>query len=411
MVSNILIVDDEDLVLEVQYKTLSEIGFKCFKAKNLTTAKSVLEKGGIDLVLLDIKFPGESGLEFLNHLQESYPAVAVVMATAIDDVDTAMECLRLGADDYLVKPLNIGKTLISVNNALEKKSLQIADRKHKENLKFKLCEQEEKLKASQAMIVQQEKLAAIGQLAAGVAHEINNPLGFIGSNLYSLNKYRSQICKYQSELQELLDGLPEEKASQIKTLGKKHKISVILEDLPELISDSLEGTERIKTIVHGLKCFSRSDSETETVFDINECIESAITISWNEIKYNSKLIQDLGDLEPVFGYPQQLAQVFMNLLVNASHAIDKNGEIKISSYQEGNTIIVEVQDNGCGISDAHKSKIFDPFFTTKEAGKGTGLGMSIANDIIHRHSGEISVESKLDVGTTFKVSIPCSKKN
>ena len=159
-----------------------------------------------------------------------------------------------------------------------------------------------------------------------------------------------------------------------------------------------------------MKSFSRADSDVPSPVDINECLESAITIVWNEIKYNCELIRDFGEIPNIAGFPQQLAQVFMNLLVNASHAIDEKGLIQLKSRFVDNQVIVTVTDNGSGISDMTMSKIFDPFFTTKDPGKGTGLGMSIAREIIQKHGGTIEVQSEVGKGSEFTIVIPVAEK-
>lgn len=406
MSNKIIIIDDETMVLEVQKRNLEEQGYQCFIAPNADEAIACLETQQIDLALLDIDMPGRSGVELLKEIRRNSPDMAIIMVTATDDYHTANQCLDLGADDYLIKPFRSERVLISVRNALEKHALFQANRAYQMELEDKLFEKSEKIKSSQAMLIQQEKLAAIGQLAAGIAHEINNPLGFITSNLFTLRKYGTRLMDYLASLDEVMGDLAANQQEIVNASRKRFKLEALLEDLPELVSDTLEGTERIKKIVQGLKCFSRTDTETSSPVDINECLESAITIVWNEIKYNAKLERDLGDLPLVHGYQQQLAQVFMNLLVNASHAIKGDGLIQISSRNEANQVVVTVRDNGCGISEANLTKIFDPFFTTKEPGKGTGLGMSIVREIIEKHKGTISVSSEVGQGTEFTVSLP-----
>lgn len=360
----------------------------------------------IDLALLDINLKNESGTTLLRKIKDDYPEIAVIMATGNDNYDTAINCMKLGADDYLAKPFPEGKLVISIRNVLAKKQLYLENCQYQRNLEEKLAEQKRALEGSQAMLIQQEKLAAIGQLAAGVAHEINNPLGYITSNLSTLEKYGKKINSYIDEIDGILANLPTEIAQEVKTSRKKHKIELLIEDLPDLIADAQEGTAQILKIVQGLKCFSRTDGETPASIDLNECLESAITIVWNEIKYNSKLDRDFGDIPNISGFAQQLAQVFMNLMVNASHAIEKDGLIQLKTYRDGDTVIVTVSDNGSGIEEDNLKKIFDPFFTTKAAGKGTGLGMSIAREIVEKHNGKISAESTLGKGTTFTVSLP-----
>ncbi len=274
----------------------------------------------------------------------------------------------------------------------------------------KLEDAYEKLKSAQAQMLQREKMASIGQLAAGVAHEINNPVGFIMSNLGTLGKYIQKLTEFihaQSASVEVLhaDGEPPE----LQELRKNLKLDYILKDIDSLIEESVEGGERIKGIVNNLKSFSRVDEAEYKPADINECIESTLNIVWNELKYNSTVIKEYGEIPLTKCFPQQLNQVFMNLLVNASHAIEAEGEIKIKTWNDDGAIHVSISDTGSGIPEEKMGKIFEPFFTTKEVGKGTGLGLSIAYDIVKKHNGEITVESTLGEGTIFTVTIPIVK--
>lgn len=263
------------------------------------------------------------------------------------------------------------------------------------------------LKDTQAKVVQQEKMASIGQLAAGVAHEINNPMGFISSNLGTLGKYIERLNDFILALLEGLETLPSnDAAAALRDKRKALKVDYILEDGKELIKESLDGAERVRTIVKNLKSFSRVDEAECKDADINECITSTINIVWNELKYKVKLIKELGEIPLIKCHPQQLNQVFMNLLVNAGQAIEKQGEITVRTWHESGSIYASISDNGCGMAPEVINRIFEPFYTTKEVGKGTGLGLSITYDIIKKHNGEITVESETGKGTTFKVRIP-----
>jgi two-component system NtrC family sensor kinase len=263
------------------------------------------------------------------------------------------------------------------------------------------------LKATQAKVVQQEKMASIGQLAAGVAHEINNPMGFISSNLGTLAKYIERMNDFIQAQSEAIETLPDKDAAEaIRTKRKALKLDYILEDGRELIKESLDGAERVRTIVKNLKSFSRVDEADCKHANINECIVSTINIVWNELKYKASLVKELGDIPQTRCYPQQLNQVFMNLLVNASHAIEKQGEITVRTWHENGSIYAQVTDTGCGMTPEVANRIFEPFFTTKEVGKGTGLGLSITYDIVKNHNGEITVESEPGKGTTFTVQLP-----
>jgi two-component system NtrC family sensor kinase len=270
----------------------------------------------------------------------------------------------------------------------------------------------EDLKRSQANVLQQEKMASIGQLAAGVAHEINNPIGFINSNLYTLGKYLTRLSGFLAVQSECIAaGAPAEQVEEVRRQQASLKIDYILKDLEGLVGESLEGAERVRSIVADLKSFSRVDECEFKQADINECLRSTINIAWNEIKYKATLKKELGEIPRTRCYPQQLNQVFMNLLVNAAHAIEQQGIITVRSWEEGGFVCVTVADTGQGIPEANLTRIFEPFFTTKEAVKGTGLGLSITYDIVKKHNGDITVRSEPGKGTVFTVRIPVVKES
>lgn len=269
------------------------------------------------------------------------------------------------------------------------------------------------LKHAQSTILQQDKMASIGQLAAGVAHEINNPMGFIISNLNTLEKYLTRLAEFlhlQTEtIVGLNQGLNEEARQLIEAVDlqrKRLKIDYLLEDVKELIRESLDGGQRVKTIVLNLKGFARLDEEEWKLADLTEGIESTLNIVWNEIKYKAEVKKDYGTLPLTMCNIGKLNQVFMNLLINAAQAIEGRGEIRVTSRCEADEIMIEIADTGCGISADQLNRIFEPFYTTKEVGKGTGLGLSIAYDIIKQHGGEISATCEPGRGTTFLIRLP-----
>ncbi|MBV5338335.1 MAG: histidine kinase, partial [Deltaproteobacteria bacterium] len=259
------------------------------------------------------------------------------------------------------------------------------------------------------ILLQQDKLASIGQLAAGVAHEINNPMGFIMSNLRTLKNYTETEQQYLNALEEAVKNCcPEEQRRQLEELRQRLDLSFIQEDIPPLITESLEGAERVKQIVHDLKDFARSDENSLKETDLNQCVQSTANIVRNEIRYVADLDLNLGEIPLIVCNPQQINQVIANLLVNAAHAIDGHGRITVSTSSEWDQVLLTVADTGCGIPDEIRKRIFDPFFTTKEVGKGTGLGLSISYDIIKKHGGEITLESEPGLGTTFMIRLPIS---
>ena len=264
------------------------------------------------------------------------------------------------------------------------------------------------LKLTQAKILQQEKMASIGQLAAGVAHEINNPIGFVNSNLGTLRKYTVKLGEFIEVQAKMIVALgtaaSQEEHSEAR---KKFKVDYVLQDITDLVEESLEGVERVRTIVANLKTFSRVDQAERKASDLNECLESTINIVWNELKYKVDLKREYGELPLVVCYPQQLNQVFMNLLMNAAQAIAEHGVITVRTWHDDGVVRVAITDTGNGIPAENLPRLFEPFFTTKEVGKGTGLGLSIAYDIVTKqHHGEISVQSEVGCGTTFMVTIP-----
>jgi len=265
------------------------------------------------------------------------------------------------------------------------------------------------LKKAQSQMLQREKMVSIGMLAAGVAHEINNPMGYITSNLGSLQKYAQRLAEFIAMQSAALASLsvPADTVDTLEEARQKQKIDFILTDLQALVKESLEGADRVKHIVANLKTFSRLDDTSEfNLADINECLESTLAIVWNELKYKATILKDYGQLPKIYCSANQLNQVFVNLLVNAVQAIDKQGDITIRTWSDEQLVYVSVSDTGCGMDTATQHHIFEPFFTTKEVGKGTGLGMSISYDIVKKHGGNIIVESEVGKGTTFTVSIP-----
>ena len=294
-------------------------------------------------------------------------------------------------------------TIVTIHDSTELK--EAAEELTRKNLR--LNETLAALKRSQAKVLHQEKMASIGQLAAGVAHEINNPIGFINSNLFTLGKYLSRLSGFLAVQSGCIAaGAPPEQVESVRQQKASLKIDYIVKDLEDLVRESLEGAEHVRSIVADLKSFSRVDKSEYKQADLNECLRSTINIVWNEIKYKATLKKELGEIPRTRCYPQQMNQVFMNLLVNAAHAIEQQGVITVRSWEEDGYVCITVADTGQGIPEANLNRIFEPFFTTKEVGKGTGLGLSITYDIVKKHNGEITVQSEPGKGTVFTVRIP-----
>jgi hemerythrin-like metal-binding protein len=266
------------------------------------------------------------------------------------------------------------------------------------------------LLSARQQLVQAEKLASIGQLSAGVAHEINNPIGYVYSNLSTLAGYAKDVAQLLTAYGEAETHLADDAVRQrLADLRQRVDLDFLLEDLPNLISESLEGAARVKKIVQDLKDFSRAESHTDFVLaDIHKGLDSTLNIAANEIKYRADVVRDYGALPLVECVLSQLNQVFMNLLVNAAQAMppDRRGTIRVSTRVDGPWACIDVQDDGCGMPPDVLGRVFDPFFTTKPVGKGTGLGLSLAYGIVQNHGGTLTVDSQPGVGTTFHIKLP-----
>jgi len=263
------------------------------------------------------------------------------------------------------------------------------------------------LKARQATILHQDKMAGIGQLAAGVAHDINNPIGFVTNNIEELREYIPRLRRFIDSLQKALDTSAEAGVREALLREREElDIDYIFGDLDQLIEESLEGAGRIGSIVQNLRSFSRVDEVEYKLADIHECLESTINITNYVLRYKAEVRREYRDIPKVRCCPQQINQVFMNLLINAAQAIEKWGMVTVRTWADTETMYVSVTDTGIGIPPETLPKIFEPFFTTKETGKGTGLGLSIAYDIVTRHRGEIRVQSEPGRGTIFTISLP-----
>ena len=268
----------------------------------------------------------------------------------------------------------------------------------------------DELERTQKQLINSEKMASIGQLTAGVAHEINNPVGYLHSNLGTLSHYVEDIlhmvASYEAAVNAITDPVVKATVEQAK---KDTDFSFLLEDIPRLLSESQEGTQRVRKIVQDLKDFAHAgDNEEWQWVDLHNSLERTLNIVHNELKYKAEILRSYDNLPEIHCLPGQLNQVFMNLLVNAGHAIDAKGQVQVSARQVGDQVWVEISDTGCGMPPEVVARIFEPFFTTKTVGKGTGLGLSISYGIVKKHGGHIEVESTEGQGTTFRIMLPVS---
>ncbi|MEH6812326.1 MAG: ATP-binding protein, partial [Motiliproteus sp.] len=265
-----------------------------------------------------------------------------------------------------------------------------------------------RLNRTNSQLIQSEKMSAIGQLAAGVAHEINNPVGYVKSNVSSLGGYLKSFIQLLTAYEDMEDLLKSDtpRFQSLQQLKQQIDPAFLKEDIVDLLEETAEGLDRVKKIVQDLKDFSRSDDAEWQFADIHKGLDSTLNVAGNEIKYRAKVIKNYGKLPQVECLPNQLNQVFMNLLVNAAQAVTEKGEIRISTQEIDGMAEITITDNGSGMPDEVKDHIFEPFYTTKPVGTGTGLGLSVSYGIIQGHHGSLTVESDLGRGSCFKIQIP-----
>jgi two-component system, NtrC family, sensor kinase len=403
----ILIVDDEEPIRRL-FSEVFNSDYTCVTASNAEEAILNLEKEQFALVITDVRMPGLNGIELLREIVGRFPDTAVVIVSGVDRTQRVLDAVRLGAYDYLIKPCELDVLQLSVERALERRTLLRMARKYKQDLEKhnkELASRTAELERLQAQLVHSEKMISLGQLTAGIAHEINNPASAIYGNMEFLREFTSGVEHLLGIYKKAQ--LPPELEKEISTFKSESDFDYWLSDINSIISDCSNSIERITDVVQSLRVFSRLDEAEFKKVNVHQGIDSTICLISH--LYQSRgitLYRDYENLPLIECYAGQLNQVWMNILINAAQAIDHNGEVKVSTKHEDKQITVSISDSGCGIAPEHMSKIFDPFFTTRPVGEGKGLGLSISYSIIKRHKGIIKVESQLGKGTTFMVTLP-----
>lgn len=409
----LLIVDDSKVNLKIAKHLINE-NKVCRKVTTADTGEESLDmmsKERFDVIILDIIMPGLSGLDVLKLMKErGYLGFAkVVMFTSLSDRSALKESFELGASDYINKPIEPVEFLARLKSVLNQKKLENelvlqVDETRKKNIELKKLYDE--LRRTQSQVIQREQLAGIGQLAAGIAHEINNPLGYISSNLETLIDYYNA---YKGAIDRYIAGLPMSDDIDIDTL------IFMKEDLPVLYEDMQEGLNRVKEIVNGIRFFSRVDSMSQfESFDINQGLKSALLLTQTE-RNGIGCKKELGEVPEIEAYAREVNQALLNVLMNSIQAIhekyseDNLGEglIQIKSYSEGQDVYCVIEDNGCGISSEYIDEVFNPFFTTKPVGSGAGLGLSVVYEaIVNKHGGTVDITSQFGEGTKVSIRLP-----
>jgi len=403
----ILIVDDDDVDRMAVRRALGKSGLQVNieEASSCKETLKLLRSSDFDCALFDYMLPDGDGLSLLRDIRTEDISTPVVMLTGQRDERLIVELLRAGAFDYLSKNELSGENLgHAVQTAIR---LYRAERE-RQSAHAELEQAHRELQTSHEQLLQSEKLASIGQLAAGVAHEINNPVGYVYSNLGTLQKYIDNLFQMLESYEQLeaLVGVDEAVLKDLQQLKQELDLNYLKQDVRDLVSESREGIARVKGIVQDLKDFSHVDEAEWQWADLHRGLDSTLNIVNNEIKYKAEVVKEYGELPEVECLASQLNQVFMNLLVNAAHAIEDRGMITLRTGHENDKVWVAVSDTGSGITAENLKNIFDPFFTTKDVGTGTGLGLSLSYGIVQKHGGHIEVDSEVGKGTTFTVHLP-----
>jgi signal transduction histidine kinase len=388
----ILLVDDSRSVRSQIGSILETAGYQIITAVDGKDGLNKLGENEVDLIISDLEMPVLDGLGFCRAVKGDprLRGIYFIMLSARSETETRVRGRDTGADDYIVKTTHMDEFLARVRGGLRIRRL------------------ERELNIAQAHLFHTEKMASLGQLSAGLAHEINNPIGFIISNLTSLDRYLARLVEFiDNQAAVLAKG--ENSAAELDSLAEQRrrlKIDHILEDGKELIAESREGAERISRIVGNLRNFMDVDSYQSRPTDLNESLEQAIQIMLLEFKELRPPRRDFADIPLTRCNALQFNQVFANILRNAAQAAAAETEICVTTRSKDGKIILSIADSGCGIPAEILKRIFDPFFTTRTVGQGAGLGLTSARDIVSKHGGTISVESQVDVGTTVRIELP-----
>lgn len=406
----ILVVDDSKLnrLHASVYIQNSSIDAEIFLAASGEDALALLDAHEIDVVILDIIMPGIGGIETLKYIKSDpdLKDVKVLMYSSMTESSMLRECFDLGASDFIRKPIEEVEFVARLRNTLRQK----ANEEEMKNYIKEIEAQKAVIMETNLHLIQSEKMAAIGQLAAGVAHEINNPLGFIKSNFDVLKEDLKDFYSVYSQVRDKHgDYTPEE----FNTFFDEQEIEELFEDVANIFEETNIGLDRVTQIVKSLRNFSRIDIIQEYDFyDINQGLKDTLIVANNNIKYNAKVHVEYGELPQIMAIGSEINQVILNLILNAVDSIkEKYGntvsDLYIKTYKEKGFIVLSVLDYGVGIDMDHIKDIFNPFFTTKQVGAGMGLGLSVSYDIVvNKHKGKLEVESDEEDGTVFRMYLP-----
>jgi signal transduction histidine kinase len=388
----VLIADDEAVSRRMLESFLRQWGYEVAAARDGAEAWRLFEAGDMPVVITDWMMPDVDGLELIRRIRACpRPGyVFAILLTARSQKEDLVEGMEAGADDFLTKPFDRDEL---------RTRLRAAERVI--SLEHNLAEQNRALREAQAALVQSEKLASLGRLAAGVAHEINNPIAYVSNNLAVLRR----------DMQSALDALDAHRRGDVAEaarLEEEADLGYFRGAFARTCDKTLEGLQRVRDIVRNLRDFARLDEAEFKEVDLNAALESTLEIVRHELRAKEVRLETAFEpLPPVLCHPGKVNQVFLNLLVNAVQACQPGGTVTVRTHPDLNGgVVAEVRDDGCGIKPEHRPRLFEPFFTTKPVGQGTGLGLSVSFGIIRDHGGAIEVESEVGRGSTFRVRLP-----
>jgi signal transduction histidine kinase len=397
----IMIVDDSDVMRALLSGWLRKWNYDVVTAANGAEAWRLFQQEPVSLLLTDWMMPEMSGLELIQRIRGmDLPGhVYIVLLTGRNEKTDLVEAMEAGADDYVAKPIDPGELRVRVREG--ERIIRLEER---------LIEQNRQLRETQAALVQSEKLASLGHLAAGLAHEINNPIAFVTNNLAVLMRDASDVMAvleaYRRTRARLAQVDPQ-LAAEIARLEADCDLDWICANQRQLFTSSSEGLARVRKIVGNLRDFASLDEAEFDELEVNAALQSTVEILNPEITGKQLTLRtDFAKAHSVLCHPGKIKQAFYNVLLNAIEASAPGGQVDLRTVAGDEAVVIEVEDHGCGIDQAHLSRIFEPFFTTKPVGRGTGLGLAVSYGIIREHEGSIAADSEPGRGTTFRITLP-----